>query len=339
MSSLRKLLAEFKEQRSGLQHALQKSEVEIGAVQQRIRNIQQQLKQQQTELQSLQLQRQQLDTARQNQKKLIEQQVLAVYQLAITEKIKVLLNQQQPDKIYRALTYYDYFNQARSEQISQYLNIISELNTLESRILKKTETLTTAKQELDKARQSLLASQLLRRQNLAKINSAIKNNDQQLKQATKDRTELERILAAVEQSLANLSIPGDYSPFAELKGKLSWPVTGKPSNRFGYKRNNSGLHWQGLAIPATEGSKVQAIHSGRIVFADWLRGSGLLIIIDHGDGYMSLYAHNQSLLKAIGDWVNPGDIIATVGNSGGQQRRAILRDPSPWQANGSTQMV
>ena len=339
MASLRKLLAEFKAQRSDLQNALQKSEVAIGAVQKKIRSTQQQLKQQQAELQSLQGKRQQLDSAQQNQKKLIEQQVLAAYQLGQQKKIKVLLNQQQPDKIHRALTYYDYFNQARSEQINQYLNIISELNTLESRIVKKTETLTTARQKLDKARQSLLASQLSRQQNLAKINSAIKNNDQQLKQAAKDRAELERILAAVEQSLANLTIPGDYSPFGELKGKLSWPVAGKPSNRFGVKRNNSGLHWQGLAIPVAEGSKVQAIHSGRVVFADWLRGSGLLIIIDHGDGYMSLYAHNQSLLKAMGDWVNPGDIIATVGNSGGQQRAGLYfeirhhgkpTDPRKW---------
>lgn len=323
MLSLRKLLSEFKGQRSDLQNSLQKSEVDIGAVQKKIRRIQQQLNQQQAELQSLQVKRKDLNAARRDQKKFIAQQVLAAYQVGQQKKIKVLLNQEQPDKISRALTYYDYFNQARTEQINNYIDIISELNTIEPRIIKKTQTLTTAKEKLGKARQSLLASKLSRQRSLAKINSAIKNNDQQLKKAAKDHSELERILAAVEQTLANISIPGDYSPFDKLKGKLPWPVAGKPSNHFGYKRNGTALHWQGLAIPATEGSKVEAIHSGRVVFADWLRGSGLLIIIDHGDGYMSLYAHNQSLLKETGDWVNPGDMIATVGNSGGQQRAGL----------------
>ncbi len=323
MSSLRKLLSEFKGQRSELQNSLQKSEVDIGAVQKQIRGIQQQLNQEQAELQSLQIRRKDLNTAKRDQQKFIEQQVLAAYQVGQEKKIKVLLNQEQPDKISRALTYYDYFNQARSEQIENYINIISQLNSIEPRIVEKTQTLTSAKAKLGRAHQSLLASKQSRQNNLAKINSAIKNNDQRLKKAAKDRSELERILAAVEQTLANISIPSDYSPFGKLKGKLPWPVAGKPSNRFGYKRNGTSLRWQGLAIPATEGSKVEAIHSGRVVFADWLRGSGLLVIIDHGDGYMSLYAHNQSLLKETGDWVNPGDMIATVGNSGGQQRAGL----------------
>ncbi len=323
MSSLRKLLSEFKGQRSDLQTSLQKSEVDIGAVQKRIRGIQQQLNREQAELQSLQAKRKSLNTARREQQKFIEQQVLAAYQVGQQKKIKILLNQEQPDKISRALTYYDYFNQARSEQIETYINIISELNSIEPRIVAKTQTLTDAKDKLGKAHQSLVNSKKSRQKSLAKINSAIKNNDQLLKKAAQDRSELERILAAVEQTLANISIPSDYRPFAKLKGKLPWPVTGKPSNRFGYKRNGTALRWQGLAIPATEGSKVEAIHSGRVVFADWLRGSGLLVIIDHGDGYMSLYAHNQSLLKETGDWVNPGDMIATVGNSGGQQRAGL----------------
>ena len=323
MSALRKLLSGFKGQRSDLQNSLQKSEVDIGTVQKKIRGIQQQLSQEQAELQSLQTKRKGLNTARRDQQKFIAQQVLAAYQVGQQKKIKILLNQEQPDKISRSLTYYDYFNQARSEQIENYINIISELNSIEPRIVEKTQTLTSAKEKLGRAHQSLLSSKQSRQKNLAKINSAIKNNDQRLKKASKDRSELERILAAVEQTLANISIPSEYKPFGKLKGRLPWPVTGKPSNRFGNKRNGTALRWQGVAIPATEGSKVEAIHSGRVVFADWLRGSGLLVIIDHGDGYMSLYAHNQSLLKETGDWVNPGDMIATVGNSGGQQRAAL----------------
>jgi len=139
----------------------------------------------------------------------------------------------------------------------------------------------------------------------------------------KDRSQLERLLDAVEQSIANLEIPSDYRPFHKLKGKLHWPTKGKISKRFGSSRSGSNLRWQGVTLTAKEGSEVNAIHHGRVVFADWFRGSGLLIIIDHGDGYMSLYGHNQSLLIEPGDWVTVGEQIATVGNSGGKKHAGL----------------
>jgi septal ring factor EnvC (AmiA/AmiB activator) len=338
-SKLQQLLNSFKSQRSQLQNNLQQSEVAIGSVQQKIIAIQRQLKQEQASLQTLQDKRQTLSKARQEQQKYIEQQVLAAYQVGQQKKIKVLLNQQDPDKVSRALNYYDYFNKARSQQIEGYIDIISEINAIEPQIVEKTTSLANAKQLLSQEHDKLLESKKSRQQSLVKINSAIKSNDQRLRQINKDRAELEELLNAVEQTLASISIPGDFQPFQSLKGKLPWPVKGSPANRFGKARNGSTLRWQGLSIPANEGSTVQAIHHGRIIFSDWLRGSGLLVIIDHGNGYMSLYAHNQSLLKETGDWVNPGDVIATVGNSGGQQSAGLYfeiryngkpTDPSSW---------
>ncbi len=318
MQQLNKLLTKFKGQRSELQTSLQKSEVTIGTIQNKVRSIQQQLQHEQSELKALQKQRSDFQNAKRGQQKYIEQQILAAYQVGQQQKIKVLLNQERPDRISRALTYYDYFNLARTEQIEAYVDIISNLNTIEPKILEKTNSLANAKNQLTQEHKKLLAKKQQREQNLAKINSAIKNKDQRLRKIAKDRSELEKLLAAVEQTLANIKIPNDYRPFTSLKGKLPWPVNGKPGNRFGSRRNGSTMRWQGLNIAAKEGSKVAAIHHGRVVFADWLRGSGLLVIIDHGNGYMSLYAHNQSLLKEPGEWVSAGDIIATVGDSGGQ---------------------
>ena len=318
MQSLKALLSRFRSQRSSLQNNLRKAEVDIGAVQQKIRFIQQQLKQQQRELQSLQHKRRELTTARQKQQKIIAQQVLAAYQIGQQKKLKVLLNQQQPEKLSRSLSYYDYFNRARSEQIEAYISIINELDVIEPKINSKAASLKTAKATLDQEYKSLQGSQKDRKKNLSQINSAIKTKDQHLKKIHSERTELERLLEAVEQTIANISIPNDYRPFAQLKGKLDWPIKGKPSNRFGSRRDGSKLKWQGLTIPSRAGTTINAIHHGRVVFADWLRGSGLLVIVDHGDGYMSLYAHNQSLLIETGDWVTAGDHIATVGNSGGQ---------------------
>lgn len=322
-SKLQKLLKEFKTQRSNLQNNLQRSEIKIGSVQNKIRTIQKQLATEQKSLKSLQTRRGSLNQAKGEQQKFIEQQILAAYQVGKQQKIKVLLNQQEPDKLTRSLTYYDYFNKARAEQIDSYIDIISELDAIEPEIQQKTSSLTLAKQQLSSEHQKLLNSKKEREKSLSTINSAIKNNDQRLKKINKDRAELEQLLNAVEQTLANISIPGDYRPFKTLKGKLPWPVSGKPANRFGKQRNGTSLRWQGLSIPSTEGTTVSAIHHGRIVFSDWLRGSGLLVIVDHGNGYMSLYAHNQSLLKETGDWVNPGDVIATVGNSGGQQNASL----------------
>lgn len=339
MQELKSLLSNFKSQRSKLQSSLQKSEVNIGDLQKKIHSIKQQLLKEQRELRSLQKQRGELESAKKDQTKYIEQQILAAYQVGQQKKLKILLNQEQPDKLSRALTYYDYFNQARSEQIESYVDVISELNQIEPKIFRKTRTLTEAKNSLSMEHKNLLQRKQEREQNLEKINSEIKNKDQRLRKIAKDRSELERLVEAVEQTLANISIPKDYRAFTSLKGKLPWPVAGKPSNRFGSRRSDSSMRWQGLNIPASEGKQVNAIHHGRVVFADWLRGSGLLVIIDHGDGYMSLYGHNQSLLKEPGEWVAGGETIATIGNSGGQTRAGLYfeiryngkpTDPRKW---------
>jgi septal ring factor EnvC (AmiA/AmiB activator) len=187
----------------------------------------------------------------------------------------------------------------------------------------RSDNLKKAKVQLQQEHKALVSNKVSREKNLAKINYRIKDKDQLLKKLNSDRQELEELIDAVEQTIANISIPSDYRPFAQLKGKLPWPISGKPSNRFGSSRSGSKLRWQGINIPSNPGTNIKAIHHGRVVFADWLRGSGLLLIIDHGDGYMSLYAHSQSLLSETGDWVGTGETIATAGNSGGQQQTGL----------------
>lgn len=339
MAELKKMLEQFKSHRSELQDSLRKSEVEIGNSQKKINAIEKQLNEQQKELDSLRKQRQQLKDARRQQQGLIEKQVVAAYQVGQQSKLKLLLNQEQPDKISRALTYYDYFNRARAEQITAYLDIISELNTVEPAIASKADQLQHSKSSLDQQLEQLISSRSERKKSLDKINAAIANKDQSLRQLSLDRAELEKLLNTVEQAITQINIPGDYRPFAALKGKLPWPVAGKPANRYGARRSDSGLRWQGLSIPTKEGNEIKAIHHGRVVFADWFRGSGLLVIVDHGDGYMSLYAHNQSLLAQPGDWVTAGETIATAGNSGGQANAGLYfeirhngrpNDPAKW---------
>ena len=134
---------------------------------------------------------------------------------------------------------------------------------------------------------------------------------------------LQQLLDAIREAVVNLQVPDNYQPFKAARGTMPWPIGGKRANSFGRPRNEGKMRWQGVTIPASEGDSVKAIHHGRVVYADWLRGSGLLMIIDHGEGYMSLYAHNQSLLREVGEWVSAGTPIITVGNSGGQEQSAL----------------
>lgn len=322
-TQLKQLLAQFKSKRSRLQTQLQKSETDIGSIQKKTRQIIAKLQQEKDELDNLQSKRKTLQQQKQQQQQLISKQIVAAYQVGKQKKIKILLNQEQPDKVSRALTYYDYFNQARSEQITNFSNIVEELNQLEPQILSRTQSLSLIKSRLDNEHKNLTIKKQAREINLSNINASITTSDQKLRQNTKDRAELEQLLEAVEKSLANITIPSNYKPFTSRRGKLPWPVKGRISGRFGSLRSDGGQRWQGVKIQAKEGSQVQAIHHGRIVFADWFRGSGLLVIVDHGDGYMSLYAHNQSILKETGEWITSGETIATVGNSGGQKRASL----------------
>lgn len=360
MGKLQGLLRKFKDEHSQLQGDLRKSEVEIGTTQKKIQQIEEQLREQERQLQQMEQQRQELQQSRQTQQQQVSAQVRAAYQLGRQNKLKALLNQEDPNKLSRALVYYDYFNRARAEQIEAYIDVISELDAMQPQIERTAGDLRAARTELDQKRRELLGARRERERALARLASTIQGKDAELKQMTQDRGALEQVLRRLEQASraaaakppAASGKPGAQLPavtstepvagnrsFRELRGQLPWPVSGRPSNRFGTQRGNSPLRWQGINITAAEGTTVRAIHHGKVVFADWLRGSGLLIIVDHGNGFLSLYAHNQALLRNVGAQVRAGDPIATVGNSGGQQQaglyfeirhRGVPTDPAQW---------
>ena len=352
IGKLQQALQQFKDERSKLRGDLQKSETDISATQKKIQQIQQQLQQQQQQLEKLQQQRQSLQQSKSAQQQQIARQVQAAYELGRQDKLKALLNQEDPAKIGRTLAYYDYFNRARAEQIDAYIDLISKLDLLQPQIEQKAQELQTAKTELDAQRKELLGARAERSRTLAQLNNTIQSRDEQLRQRARDRDALEQVLRKIERdsreretkqrnAIASSQLEPILSgqPFRELRGRLPWPVVGKAVNQFGSLREGSDMRWQGININAREGETVRAIHNGRVVFADWLRGSGLLIIVDHGDGYLSLYAHNQTLLRSSGDAVKAGDAIATVGNSGGEQQvglyfeirhKGVPTDPADW---------
>ena len=309
--------------RSTLRDALRQSEEAIGRIRREIGETRARLDMGAQQLSRLRSQRQELLVARGRQEESINRELQTAYQIGKQAQLRILLNQEDPARLARAMAYYDYFYQARQAEIRDYLQIIERIDTITPEIVEVQEELAANRSTLADQEAELLASQRRREIDLDKLNAGIKDKDRRLQKMGRDREELERLLEVIEQAVAELEVPEDYQAFVSLKGTMPWPVEGRPSNRFGTRRGQGSLRWQGLVIPGAEGEAVNAIHHGRVVFADWFRGSGLLLIVDHGDGYMSLYAHNESLLRDVGEWVSAGSAIATVGNSGGLADSAL----------------
>ena len=309
--------------KSKLQEQLRQAEVELGELQRDITANQRAVAASEAELDGLQAQREELEEARNAQQARIALELKTAWQMGQQGQVKVLLNQEDPHTVARAMAYYQYFFRARNELVGQYRETLEDLRVLEERIAGTLDQLAAQQAELEQQQAQLVTAQAAREATVASLSTSIESKAEKLKQLEQDRKELEKLLEAIARAVADLEVPEHYQPFKAARGKMPWPLAAKRVNNFGRARNEGKMRWQGVTIPAREGSKVNAIHHGRVVYADWLRGSGLLLIIDHGDGYMSLYAHNQSLLREVGEWVKAGTPISTVGNSGGQEQAAL----------------
>ena len=325
--------------RNKLQQQLRTAEVELGSLQRNSAETRRAIKDSEQELASLEQQQDGLASSLDQQKARIATELRAAWQMGQQGQVKVLLNQESPHTVARVMGYYRYFFQARSDLLQRYRDTLEQLQDVERRIAGTLARLEAREQALQRQQQQLVSAREARTLAVAKLNQSIRDGGEQLREKERDRKELEKLLAAIEEAVVNLKVPDDFRAFKSARGKMPWPIKGKPSNRFGKPRNEGKMRWQGVTIPAREGTTVRAIHHGRVVYADWLRGSGLLLIIDHGEGYMSLYAHNQSLLRDVGEWVSAGTPVSTVGDSGGLDRAALYfeirhqgkpTDPARW---------
>jgi septal ring factor EnvC (AmiA/AmiB activator) len=324
---------------SKLQEQLRKAEVELGELQRRIADNENALQSSEKELAKLEQQRATLQQARDEQQARIAQELKMAWQMGRQGQFKIVLNQESPHTVARSLAYYRYFFRARNSLLETYRKTLRELAAVEQDIDTTMAELETRGETLVKQQEELTTAQATRKQAMDELTADISSASAKLKEKEQDRLQLEELLRAIEEAIVDLQVPENYATFQSAKGKMPWPVKGKHSNQFNRARNEGKMRWQGITIPASEGTKVNAIHHGRVVYADWLRGSGLLLIIDHGEGFMSLYAHNESLMREVGEWVTAGTPISTVGNTGGEEKAALyfeIRhngkpvDPSKW---------
>ena len=249
-------------------------------------------------------------------------QVRAAYMSGSQEKIRLLLNEQDPATLGRLMAYYRYLNEYRASNIGAVMEEIRKLEALNSQIAAEAARL----DQLAKSRYDELGrldgSQQSRKTLLASLKQKMATEGAEVERLASQEQDLTRLIAELSSILSDYPITSE-EPFSRHKGKLTWPVAGALVHDFGQPRAGGQLKWNGVVLAASRGREVRAVYHGRIAFADWLAGMGLLVIVDHGEGYMTLYGYNETILKNTGDWVAPGDVIATVGDSGGQAQTGL----------------
>ena len=332
ISSLEQQLEDRDKERNSLQSELKKVELRASKINSNVRRLRGKINKLESELKDLSSRERDLQLGIRGQSAAIVEQIAAAYKLGNQEPIKLLLNQEDPQKIARVFKYYDYFLQARTEKIQRYKKDVDELATVIADIETQKLRLTQSRADLEADKNKLTRQAKKRKKTLSNLQSSLRTDKKKLSKLKKERGKLEELLAAVKRAAADLALPSNYESFISRKGQLSWPLKGRVAHSYGSRRSGE-LRWEGWLIGAKAGDEVKAVHQGRVVFSNYLRGFGLLVIVDHSDGYLTLYAHNQELLKDTGDWVQSNEILSRAGDTGGLDKPAlyfeIRKDGSP----------
>jgi septal ring factor EnvC (AmiA/AmiB activator) len=322
-------------------YLLQIADKDIAIASKKLRSIEWKFRSVQKNLESLNVESQSLTDQIDLNHEYLATQIQASYAMGKQEYVKLLLNQQNPSSVARMVVYYQYFNQSRAQRL-QFIDVrLSNLKTIRQKIERKSEKLSSLKQLAINEREMLKPKRDQQQEVIARLSLSLNKKGQTLKNLLRDELHLKQILDKIESQLKDVQL--DLTPpkeFEQMKGQLLWPATGNITAHFGTARKNSGnLKWKGVVIKTGSGENINAVAYGRVVFADWLRGFGMLLIIDHGKGYMSLYGHNEQLHKKLGDWVQASEMIATSGRSGGQlttnlyfeiRRKGVPQNPVKW---------
>jgi septal ring factor EnvC (AmiA/AmiB activator) len=265
-------------------------------------------------------------------------QLRVAYMIGQQEPLKLLLNQQDPLHSGRLFAYYGYFGRARADQIAQIQAQVQHLDALDTELAQQQTELANLKAAQQLQLQQLEHARNERQQVLASLTAAAHTREQSLARLKSQQAGLEGLLKELNRSLKTAPPPDNATAFGRSRGELPWPVAGQVTAKYGDNRA-SGVKWEGVVIATERDAPVKAVAAGRVVYADWLPGLGLLAIIDHGEGYMSLYGHNDRLLKAVGEPVAAGEAIAEAGDTGGRaapelyfeiRRDGKPVDPAPW---------
>ncbi|HEU4516060.1 MAG TPA: peptidoglycan DD-metalloendopeptidase family protein [Steroidobacteraceae bacterium] len=336
IEALQRSMRRDTDRRDALSGQLRDAEENVRGARAKLGDIRKRLAESDASLERLAAERQRNEAALGKQREVLAAELRSAYVGGRQEQFKLLLSQDDPATLGRMLVYYSYFGRARAAKIAEIQGIVAELEEAAQAEAAERERLAALEAESRQQLSTVDAARNERSRALKSMNAQIRNRNDSIAKLKREAAALEKLVADLRRAMSDLPPTGGQA-FEKVRGRLNWPVAGKIPARCGQARGG-GLKWNGVMIEAARGTPVKALYDGRIAYADWLPGMGLLVIVDHG-GYMSLYAHNEQIYKAVGASVSGGDAISTVGDTGGRsvpglyleiRRGAKAVDPVPW---------
>lgn len=314
IESVRKTIHAEAERRDALARQLKKADLDIQAARERLTAVRSSRAAAERRLAELTLQQADTRSKIAGERDALAGELTAAYVNGRQEYLKLLLNQEDPGRLGRMMAYYGYFGRVRAERITAISEHLAHLELLAERIDTEASQLKILEREQERDVQALAGARSQRARTLAQVQSTLKTRNDELARLQRDARALERLVEELHRAMEDFPVLAER-PFQQARGRLPWPVKGSVLASFGQLRSGGPLKWQGLVISAARGTQVRAPYYGRVLYADWLPGLGLLLVLDHGGGYMSLYGHNEQLYRRVGDRVEPGDPLGAVGDT------------------------
>ncbi len=331
-------ISQMGDERIQLSYLLEESEKKIYNLNKNIIEIDNKISQ--TKLKISQIRQNQIRISLQQDK--LQERVTKIFRhiwlIGGRSQLQILLSNEDPAKLSRELYFYRAVVASEINSIEEFKKGVNKLKANGEALGEAYLLLQSQRKKLDSQKIQLAKLSKSRMAAVSALSNDISDRQDQIESLKNDRARLEALLDQFEES----TVIQDEISFVSAKGVMPWPTKGKLKDFYGAPRNDGKMSWQGVTIHAEKGEEIRAIHHGRVVYSDWFRGLGLLIIIDHGEGYMSLYGHNNSISKNLGDWVTPEMPIATAGNSGGLEKALLYfeirykgkpTDPALWCTN------
>lgn len=322
------------------QEALAEAEKRLGRIELALRDTRQRLEATEARAAALELEVDRVSEEIEARREGLASQLRLAYRTGLRSRVKAVLNQEDPARMTRVLSLHGYLSRARLRAIEELDARRAELQSLrdEQRRAADELALLAEQRAREVAEQNRVLSE--RATALNALENSLRDQADRLASMRESAERLQRLLEDLSTALADIPPDAAIEPFANLRGQLPMPIDGRRLAGFADARSGD-VAWQGWLLDAEVGESVRAVAYGRVAYADWLRGYGMMVIIDHGDGFMTLYGQNRSLIAAVGDWVEPGDVIALAGDSGGAARPGLyfqIRrqgqpvDPAGWIA-------
>jgi septal ring factor EnvC (AmiA/AmiB activator) len=338
IEAIRKQIHADAERRDALSGQLKQADLEIQSARERLSSVRGRRIESEQKLAGLRNEQAERQRAVADEREELGAELTVAYMNGRQEQLKLLLNQRDPAAIGRMMAYYGYFGRARAERITSITEHLAHLELLGESIAAETARLRELEAENQRDVKALAGARERRAQTLAEVQAKLRTRNDQLAKLQSDAQALEKLVEQLRRAIEEFPELAEQ-PFQKVKGKLPWPVKGSLLAKYGQLRAGGPLKWQGVVIAAERGTQVRSPYYGRVVYADWLPGLGLLIVIDHGGGYMSLYGHNEQVYRRVGDRVAPGDALAAVGEAAGLGRPGLYLeirkgkqtlDPQEW---------